>query len=242
MQRLLDLLQILRNHRLPVAGAQLATELGVSLRTLYRDINALREQGAQIDGDPGLGFILRPGFLLPPLMFSEEEIEALVLGSHWVAERGDAPLSAAARNALSKIAAVLPRHLRPTLDFSALLVGDTQSRAKVHADVAEISPTARDADLPQLRKAIRAEISYRGFTRSQIVILDALLKLRQVCCDPRLVKSAVARKVKEKAKLDLLMDMLPEMVEEGRRILVFSQFTAMLDLIKPSWKPQVCNI
>ncbi|MDR1888413.1 MAG: DEAD/DEAH box helicase [Zoogloeaceae bacterium] len=79
---------------------------------------------------------------------------------------------------------------------------------------------------------VRAEIASRGFTRSQIVILDALLKLRQVCCDPRLVKSSVARKVKEKAKLDLLMDMLPEMVEEGRRILVFSQFTAMLDLIQ----------
>ncbi|GHT81781.1 hypothetical protein AGMMS49960_05300 [Betaproteobacteria bacterium] len=79
---------------------------------------------------------------------------------------------------------------------------------------------------------VRAEIAYRGFTRSQIVILDALLKLRQVCCDPRLVKSAVAKKVKERAKLDLLMDMLPEMVEEGRRILVFSQFTAMLDLIQ----------
>jgi superfamily II DNA or RNA helicase len=79
---------------------------------------------------------------------------------------------------------------------------------------------------------VRAEIAQRGFMRSQIIILDALLKLRQVCCDPRLVKSTAARKVKEQAKLDLLMDMLPEMVEEGRRILVFSQFTAMLDLIQ----------
>jgi predicted DNA-binding transcriptional regulator YafY len=93
----------------------LAAELEVSLRTLYRDINTLREQGAQIDGDPGLGFVLRPGFLLPPLMFSEEEIEALALGSRWVTKQGDAPLSAAARNALSKIATVLPVHLRPTL-------------------------------------------------------------------------------------------------------------------------------
>ena len=79
---------------------------------------------------------------------------------------------------------------------------------------------------------VRSEIASRGFRRSQIVILDALLKLRQVCCDPRLVKSAVARKVKERAKLDLLMDMLPELVDEGRRILVFSQFTTMLDLIQ----------
>ncbi|MDR3352462.1 MAG: DEAD/DEAH box helicase [Zoogloeaceae bacterium] len=79
---------------------------------------------------------------------------------------------------------------------------------------------------------VRAEIALRGFKRSQIVILDALLKLRQVCCDPRLVKSSVAGKVKERAKLDLLMDMLPALVDEGRRVLVFSQFTAMLALIR----------
>nr|MBP7628643.1 DEAD/DEAH box helicase [Zoogloea sp.] len=78
---------------------------------------------------------------------------------------------------------------------------------------------------------IREEIAARGFARSQIVILDALLKLRQVCCDPRLIKTDAAAKVKERAKLDLLMDMLPELVDEGRKILLFSQFTGMLALI-----------
>lgn len=78
---------------------------------------------------------------------------------------------------------------------------------------------------------VREEIASKGFARSQIVILDALLKLRQVCCDPRLLKTEAAKKVKERAKLDLLMDMLPEMVAEGRRILLFSQFTSMLALI-----------
>ncbi len=79
---------------------------------------------------------------------------------------------------------------------------------------------------------VRDEIAEKGFARSHIVILDALLKLRQVCCDPRLLKLASARKVKERAKLDLLMEMLPELVGEGRRILVFSQFTSMLELIE----------
>ncbi len=79
---------------------------------------------------------------------------------------------------------------------------------------------------------VRDEIAQKGFARSQIVILDALLKLRQVCCDPRLVKANAAKKVKERAKLDLLMAMLPELVDEGRRILVFSQFTSMLALIE----------
>ncbi len=92
----------------------------------------------------------------------------------------------------------------------------------------DLYETVRSAMDARVLDAIRAQ----GFARSQIVILDALLKLRQVCCDPRLVKSTGARTVKERAKLDLLMDMLPELVEEGRRVLVFSQFTSMLALIE----------
>ena len=78
---------------------------------------------------------------------------------------------------------------------------------------------------------IRKEIDKKGIQRSQIIILDALLKLRQICCDPRLLKMAAAKKVKESAKLERLMEMLPEMISEGRRILLFSQFTSMLALI-----------
>lgn len=79
---------------------------------------------------------------------------------------------------------------------------------------------------------VRQEIAAHGFARSHIVILDALLKLRQVCCDPRLVQTPTAQRVQERAKLDMLMTMLPELVDEGRRILVFSQFTSMLALIE----------
>lgn len=83
---------------------------------------------------------------------------------------------------------------------------------------------------------VRAEISSKGLSRSHIMILDALLKLRQVCCDPRTLSLSQATQVKESAKLDLLMDMVPEMVEEGRRILIFSQFTRMLSLIEDELK------
>ena len=79
---------------------------------------------------------------------------------------------------------------------------------------------------------VRQEIERQGLARSQIVILDALLKLRQVCCDPRLVKTDGAKQVKNSAKLELLMELLPEMLEEGRRVLLFSQFTTMLGLIE----------
>jgi predicted DNA-binding transcriptional regulator YafY len=121
--RLLDLIQLLRSHRRPVSGHVLAANLGVSLRTLYRDIATLQSQGAVIEGEPGLGYVLRAGYLLPPLMFTEEEIEALVLGSRWVAGRSGSGLEAAAKTALFKIAAVLPADIRDRADASPLLVG-----------------------------------------------------------------------------------------------------------------------
>ena len=83
-----------------------------------------------------------------------------------------------------------------------------------------------------MHQRVREEVEKKGLDRSRIIILDALLKLRQCCCDPRLLKLDAAKKVKQSAKLDLLMTMLPEMVEEGRRILLFSQFTSMLELIE----------
>ena len=83
-----------------------------------------------------------------------------------------------------------------------------------------------------MNEKVRREIDKKGIERSQIVILDALLKLRQVCCDPRLLKMDAAKKVRQSAKLEQLMAMLPEMIEEGRRALLFSQFTSMLKLIE----------
>lgn len=154
-ERLLDLIQLLRRHRRPVTGETLATTLGISLRTVYRDIATLQSQGARIDGAPGLGYLLHEGFVLPPLMFSTDEIEALVLGSRWVAERGDRRLGEAARDAIAKIAAVLPPALRHELDANALLVGPGAPIA------------AGDRELATIRRAIRQE------RRLSIVYRDA---------------------------------------------------------------------
>ena len=85
-------------------------------------------------------------------------------------------------------------------------------------------------------KKVREEITRKGLARSQIMILDALLKLRQVCCDPRLLSLPQAKSVKKSAKLELLMQLVPEMIEEGRKILLFSQFTSMLALIEEELK------
>jgi len=144
-QRLLSLIQLLRSHRFAVPGAELAQRLGISLRTLYRDIATLQAQGASIEGEPGLGYVLRPGFMLPPLMFTEEELEALVLGSRWVADRADPRLSEAAKCALFKIASVLPQELRHSLDANALMVQPASHTA------------LETIDLSHIRQAIRTE-------------------------------------------------------------------------------------
>lgn len=85
-----------------------------------------------------------------------------------------------------------------------------------------------------MHERVRQAIAAKGFARSRIVILDALLKLRQVCCDPRLVKLAAAERATSSAKLAHLMEMLPALIEDGRRVLLFSQFTSMLDLMRPA--------
>jgi len=142
--RLFELMQTLRRHRQPVSGAALAREAGVSLRTLYRDIAALQALGAEVEGEPGLGYVLKPGFLLPPLMFSAAEIEALALGAQWVARRTDEGLSQAARNAMAKIAAVLPPAMRQRLEDDALIVGPGWERRQA-------------VSLGLLRQALREE-------------------------------------------------------------------------------------
>ncbi|WP_342621185.1 YafY family protein [Rhodoferax sp. GW822-FHT02A01] len=122
-ERLLALLQVLRRHRRPVSAQTLAAEMGVSIRTLYRDIASLQAQGAGIEGAVGVGYVMKPGFMLPPLMFASEELDALVLGMRWVADRGDRTLANGALSTLAKIAAVLPPDLRRELQESALLIG-----------------------------------------------------------------------------------------------------------------------
>ena len=87
-----------------------------------------------------------------------------------------------------------------------------------------------------MEKTVREALANKGLAKSQITILDALLKLRQVCCDPRLVPLEAAKTIHMSAKLEQLMEILPEMLAEGRRILLFSQFTSMLTLIEAELK------
>ena len=148
-ERLLGLIQVLRRHRRPVSGRRLAEEMHVSLRTVYRDLRTLADQGAPIEGEAGIGFVLRPGFLLPPLMFRDEELEALVLGSRWVAEQSDPALATAAQDVVAKIMTVLPDALKERVEYSALFPVPVESQV----------PDVVDAKV--LREAMRRERKLR---------------------------------------------------------------------------------
>lgn len=121
-QRLLELLQLLRSHRYPVTAATLAERLDVSVRSIYRDIETLKMQGVEIEGSAGIGYILQSDYHLPPLMFDAHEVDALMLGLHWVMRHTDPQLEAAARNAVAKIHAILPENLAQHIRYPSLMV------------------------------------------------------------------------------------------------------------------------
>lgn len=157
-ERLLALLDAMRRHRRPVAASALASELGVSVRTLYRDVASLRAQGAPIEGEAGMGYVLGAGFLLPPLSFPPEELEALVLGSRWVASRGDARLRTAAESALARIAAVMPEARAGEAEDAGLFVGPATPARPDHVDPAILRQS--------IRAETKLEITYRDQRRA----------------------------------------------------------------------------
>lgn len=151
--RLFDLITELRRHRTPVSAATLSAKLGVSVRTIYRDIATLGALGAPVDGEAGLGYLLRPGFFLPPLSFSAEELEALVLGARWVRRQDDRGLADAAGTALSKIAAAAPHDLRDAIDGVGVWVAPS---------CAEPAPTRIQETLREaIRTERKVEMTYR---------------------------------------------------------------------------------
>jgi len=125
-ERLFQLLTLLRGRRTVITAKALSERLQVSERTIYRDIQALSLSGVPIEGEAGVGYRLRPGFSVPPLMFDEEELEALLLGVRMVQGWSDSALGNAADRALDKIRAVLPEtlHHRHTIRPEWLLVPD----------------------------------------------------------------------------------------------------------------------
>ena len=141
--RLFDIIRILRAARRPVTAAALAEQLEVTPRTVYRDVATLQARRVPIEGAAGLGYVLRPGFDLPPLMFTAEELDAVALGARLVRRTRDAKLQAAADSVLTKVLAALPEALRGQLTEPRLYVSDGDT------------PPAEGLDQAAARRAIR---------------------------------------------------------------------------------------
>lgn len=151
------------SRRPPVAAAELARQAGVSERTVYRYIADLQALDAEIDAGSGLGYVLKPGFLLPPLMFTGEEIQALALGAQWVGRQTDPDVARAADNALAKIRAVLPRDLGGKLDDHPFHVGRRAAFAG-EVDLSEILRALRE------QKKLRVAYADQHGRRSERII------------------------------------------------------------------------
>jgi predicted DNA-binding transcriptional regulator YafY len=143
--RLFDIIQRLRTARRPMTAAALAEELEVTVRTVYRDIATLQARRVPIEGAAGIGYVLRRGFDLPPLMFTLEEVEAIVVGARMLSRTGDASLQDAAESVLSKVTVVLPEALREELEAAPVYVSSSGA------------PTPDSVDLSVVRQAIRDE-------------------------------------------------------------------------------------
>ncbi|HYD87008.1 MAG TPA: YafY family protein [Vitreimonas sp.] len=143
-ERLFQIIQVLRSKRRPVTGRELADELEVSLRTLYRDIAELMAQRVPIRGEAGTGYVIDSGYDMPPLMLTQDELEAAVLGAAWVAERGDAALARGARDLIGKLTAAVPEHLRPVVLDAQLAPISFKERAADAFDLAAVRGAIRE--------------------------------------------------------------------------------------------------
>jgi predicted DNA-binding transcriptional regulator YafY len=143
-ERLFQIIQVLRSKRRPVLGRELADELEISLRTLYRDIAELVAQRVPIRGEAGVGYVLEAGYDMPPLMLTHDELEAAVLGAAWVAKRGDASLARGARDLIAKITEAIPEPLRPVLLDAGLKPLSFKSLVTEAFDVAHLRSAIRD--------------------------------------------------------------------------------------------------
>jgi predicted DNA-binding transcriptional regulator YafY len=142
--RLFQIIQILRRSSRPVTAREIARELEVSPRTVYRDVADLIAQRVPVQGEAGFGYTLDDGFDMPPLMLTPDEIEAAVLGAQWVAGRGDPVLANAARDLIAKITSVVPERLRPIIAEPAIGTRSIRPPAPDRIDLARARLWIRD--------------------------------------------------------------------------------------------------
>jgi predicted DNA-binding transcriptional regulator YafY len=142
--RLFDVIQVLRTAKKPVTASALAEELEVTVRTIYRDVATLQARRVPIEGAPGLGYVLRKGFDLPPLMFTVDEIEAITVGAKLVRRLRDSELQHAAGRVLDKVKVVVPESLRAHMAEAPFYVSRGDAAEPRGVDVAQVRAAIRD--------------------------------------------------------------------------------------------------
>lgn len=160
-ERLFQIIQILRRKRHAVTGSELAEELEVSLRTLYRDMAELIAQRVPIRGEAGTGYVLEEGFDMPPLMLTADEIEAAMLGAKWVSVHGDAALARGAEDLITKLSVALPRDLQPLIVDPSLLPLNFAARETDSFDVSQVRIA--------IRQRLKVDVSYGDAEGAQTV-------------------------------------------------------------------------
>lgn len=163
--RLLQLMQILRTYKTPVTAETLAQELVISQRTLYRDIQTLREQGVDIHGESGLGYLLQSDNVLPPLKFTAEELNSIVLGLRWVSRHGDDALIRASSHVMVKIEAILSDELQAKLSHNPLMVFSPSTMNEIESTYLF---TMRQAISQERKLAIEYQDGYNQFSTRTI--------------------------------------------------------------------------
>jgi len=148
--RLFQIVNVVRRRRTATTATHLAERLGVSERTVYRDIRDLILAGTPIDGEAGVGYRIRPGYDLPPLMFDRDEIQALVIGARIVRQFGDPALARASDAILGKVAAIVPKDLAPLVAETRLFVPSIVGAGKS----AEALALAREAVIARRKLAV----------------------------------------------------------------------------------------
>ena len=143
--RLFDIIQQLRTATQPTTAATLAAALEVTVRTVYRDIATLQARRVPIEGAPGIGYVLRKGFDLPPLNFTIDEIEAISVGARMVNRLKDPALQQAARSVLAKVTMVIPEGLRGHIADAPIYVSPGMTPEAEGADLAEVRAAIRDS-------------------------------------------------------------------------------------------------
>jgi len=224
-ERLLQMMQLLRSLHPPIKAEQLAQELDISKRSVYRDIDSLRSTGAVIDGAAGFGYTLVEDPALPPMMFNADEMEALVLGLREVITVGDPVLAKSAQDVLAKLRACLPERMRQQMQNSVLHAKRFHVRPKIVIDVAELRKATREERVIYIHYS---DVSGRKTTREvwplSIVFMDQTLVLLAKCLKrsdfrafriDRILKMEVLKTSFRPHRVSLLRDCLDKITRDA---------------------------